>query len=156
MIAGFEEAYGPAHPSTLATVYNLAILLREQGKYDEAEPLYRRALAGKEEALGPAHPDTLGTVEGLAILLKQQGKYDEAEPLYRRALAGNEEALGPVHPDTLRTVNNLALLLDAKGEDAAARGARARRMECSGVLGEEAEHVRLINCTRAMKRLRTC
>ena len=74
---------------------------QDQGKYDEAEPLYRRALAGKEEALGPAHPDTLITVNNLANLLSEQGKYDEAEPMYRRALAGNEEALGPAHPNTL-------------------------------------------------------
>ena len=82
-----------------------------QGKYDEAEPLYRRSLAGKEEALGPAHPDTLNTVGNLAILFAQQGKYDEAEPMFRRQLAGEEEALGPAHPKTLSTMNNLALLL---------------------------------------------
>ena len=45
------------------------MLLFDQGKYDEAEPLYRRALAGYEEALGPAHPETLGTVNNLALLL---------------------------------------------------------------------------------------
>ena len=32
-------------------------LLQEQGKYAEAEPLYRRALAIREKALGPEHLD---------------------------------------------------------------------------------------------------
>ena len=100
-----------ASARTLGTVGNLAILLGEQGKYDEAEPMYRRALAGEEEALGPAHPSTLATVGNLAILFAQQGKLDEAEPLFRRELAGEEEALGPAHPDTLGTVVNLAGLL---------------------------------------------
>ena len=30
-----------------------------QGKYDEAEPLYVRALAIKEKVLGADHPDTV-------------------------------------------------------------------------------------------------
>src|SRR5262245_9756431 len=30
----------------------------EQGRYDEAEPLYRRALAIRERVLGPNHRDT--------------------------------------------------------------------------------------------------
>ena len=42
-----------SHPSTLASVNNLAILLKAQGKYAEAEPLYRRAMAGCEKELGP-------------------------------------------------------------------------------------------------------
>ena len=81
------------------------------GKYEEAEPLYRRALAGREAALGAEHPDTLMSVNNLAVLLKDMGKYEEAEPLYRRALAGQEAALGAEHPDTLSSVNNLAILL---------------------------------------------
>ena len=43
---------GPTHPDTLTSVNNLAGLLQAQGKLDEAEPLYRRALAGREETLG--------------------------------------------------------------------------------------------------------
>ena len=80
------------------------------GKYEEAEPLYRRALAGREAALGAEHPTTLASVENLANLLSNMGKYEEAEPLFRRALAGNEAALGAEHPDTLMSVN-LAILL---------------------------------------------
>ena len=67
---------------------NLAILLKNQGKLDEAEPLYRRELAGEEEALGPAHPSTLGTVRNLAILLDKKGDAAAArERAYSRAEA---------------------------------------------------------------------
>ena len=34
------------------SVNNLAVLLKDMGKYEEAEPLYRRVLAGFEAALG--------------------------------------------------------------------------------------------------------
>ncbi|MCJ1242503.1 hypothetical protein MMC14_010511 [Varicellaria rhodocarpa] len=79
-----------------------------EGRYDEAEKLYERALAGNEEQLGPKHLNTLETVETLAIVYDNQSRYDEAEKLYERALAGKEEKLGSKHPNTLGTVHNLA------------------------------------------------
>jgi tetratricopeptide (TPR) repeat protein len=63
-------------------VNNLAELLRSQGKYEEAEPLYQRALAGCEEALGPAHPSTLSSVNNLAGLLQDRSKHEEAAALH--------------------------------------------------------------------------
>ena len=50
----------------LMTVQNLAGVYRDQGRYSEAEQLFRRALEGREEKLGPKHPDTLKTVDNLA------------------------------------------------------------------------------------------
>ena len=88
---------------------------RDQGRYNEAEKLYERALTGSEERLGATHPNTLGTVENLAIVYQNQGRYDEAEKLYERALSGNEERLGATHPDTLRTVQNLAIVYQNQG-----------------------------------------
>ncbi|CAN0422393.1 unnamed protein product, partial [Ectocarpus sp. 13 AM-2016] len=70
-----------------------------KGKYDEAEPLYIRAIAIREKALGPDHPDVASCLKNLADPLQSQGKYDEAEPLYIRAIAIREKALGPDHPD---------------------------------------------------------
>ena len=64
------------------------MLLKEQGKYDEAEPLYREALKVRRETLGDRHPDTLISINNFGGLLKNQGKYDEAEPLFREALTG--------------------------------------------------------------------
>jgi tetratricopeptide (TPR) repeat protein len=53
---------GPEHPDTLMSVSNLGFLYQAQGRYDEAEPLYQRALAGREKTLGLEHPDTLTSV----------------------------------------------------------------------------------------------
>ncbi len=50
-----------------------ACLHRCTGKYDEAEPLYRRALAIDEAALGPQHPDTATDINNHAGLLESQG-----------------------------------------------------------------------------------
>ena len=45
---------------------NLAMLLHTEGKYAEAEPLHRRALAMREKALGPEHPDVAQSLNNLA------------------------------------------------------------------------------------------
>ena len=60
---------------------NLAALLDSQGKYDEAEPIYRQTLALSEKVLGKEHPNTLSSMNNLAVLLKNQGRYDEAKKL---------------------------------------------------------------------------
>ncbi len=49
---------GPDHPDTVQSLNNLAFLYDSQGKYEQAEPLYQRALAIREKRLGPEHPDT--------------------------------------------------------------------------------------------------
>jgi tetratricopeptide (TPR) repeat protein len=95
-------------------------LLRAQGDYAGAEPLFRRALAITEKALGPEHPSTGKALNNLALLLWTKGDYAGAEPLFRRALAITEKALGPEHPDTGIRLNNLAGLLRAQGDYAAA------------------------------------
>ena len=42
---GREAVLGATHPDTLTSVNNLAEFLKAQGKFDEAELLFRRALA---------------------------------------------------------------------------------------------------------------
>ncbi len=79
---------------------NLAGLYYNQGKYEQAEPLYQRALAIREQQLGPKHPDTAHSLNNLGLLYETQGKYAEAEPLLQRALAIYEQQLEPEHPHT--------------------------------------------------------
>ena len=47
----------PIIPMSRQSLNNLAHLYRAQGRYADAEPLYKRALAIREKALGPDHPD---------------------------------------------------------------------------------------------------
>ncbi|MFB3131729.1 MAG: tetratricopeptide repeat protein, partial [Rhodothermales bacterium] len=77
----FEQVLGPDHPNTVKSLNNLAGLLDSQGKYDEAEPLYRRALGIFENALGPDHPNTITARKNFQIFLREQGRDDEAAAL---------------------------------------------------------------------------
>ena len=58
-----EKALGPDHPHVAQSLNNLAVLYQSQGRYAEAEPLYKRALAIREKALGPEHPDVAAVAQ---------------------------------------------------------------------------------------------
>jgi tetratricopeptide (TPR) repeat protein len=89
---------GERHPDVATSLNNLAGLYRAQGRYDEAEPLYRQALELSRELLGERHPDVATSLNNLAYLYQSQGRYDEAEPLYRQALELSRELLGSAIP----------------------------------------------------------
>jgi len=133
-----ESAFGRDHSNTLISVSWLGFVYRAQGRYDEAEPLFLRALEASERVLGKEHPSTLASVNNLALLYRAQGRYGEAEPLFLRALEASERVLGKEHPDTLTAVNNLALLYQAQGRYAEAEPLFLRALEASErVLGKE-------------------
>ena len=98
-------------PRPRSSLTNLAELLRELGRYDEAEPLYREALAIDEAALGRRHVDTAVAMNNLAALLSPPAATGEAEPLMREALEIDREMLGPEHPEIATIEGNLAQVL---------------------------------------------
>ena len=86
-LAIWEKALGPEHPRVAASLNNLALLYDAQGKYAEAEPLYKRSLAIWEKALGPEHPDVAQGLENYAALLRKTGRSAEASKMEARAKA---------------------------------------------------------------------
>ena len=90
---------------------NLAEVLNNQGKYEEAEKIHRQTLALKETVLGKKHPDTLASVYCLAYVLHSQQRYDSAEALYKRASTGYQETLGLNHPRTQACIQHYQSML---------------------------------------------
>jgi tetratricopeptide (TPR) repeat protein len=88
----------------------LAVLYKNQGVYEKAEPLYVNCLRQRKQLLGEDHPDTLWSLNGLGSLYKKEGKYHEAEPLYLECYQRRQVVLGAGHADTLWSQNNLAML----------------------------------------------
>jgi tetratricopeptide (TPR) repeat protein len=100
---------------------NLADLYRVQGKYTEAEPLYKRSLEISEEISGKDSSgfwryNMANSLNGLAELYRAQKKYAEAEPLYKRSLKMMEKALGPNHPGVADVLDNLAMCCREMGK----------------------------------------
>ena len=110
------------------TLNDLALVYRDQGKYGEAEALFKRALTIREKALGASHPHVGQTLSNLGLVYRDQGKYVEAEELLKRALVTREQALGASHADVATTLNNLALVYRDQGKYEEAEGLYKRAL----------------------------
>lgn len=104
--------------------------LNAAGKFSEAIPLARRALAILERAMGPEHRYVAASLNNLGSLYAAQGLYAEAEPLLRRAVVLAEKLSGADHSDTAASLNNLAVLYEklARYADAESVYRRALRI----------------------------
>jgi tetratricopeptide (TPR) repeat protein len=103
-----ELLHGASHADTLNAMYNLAILMRALGRYEEGESLYRTVLEGRRRLLGDEHLHTLSTMTSLANLLTSAGQFAKAEQLQTEALSTEE------HVETLRTINSTGEILIAE------------------------------------------
>jgi tetratricopeptide (TPR) repeat protein len=117
-IADYVEAIR-LDPNDAEALHNVAIVYRRQGKYAEAEGLYKRALA-ISETLGARPAKVANILYSLAFLYDNQGRYTEAEGLYKRALAIREKALGANHPEVSATLHNLGVVYANHGRFAEA------------------------------------
>lgn len=81
------EALGPQSPRLADSLSSLAWFYTEQGRYAEAEPLYKRALAIRETTWGPEHPDVATSLENYAALLRQMNRNSEAAEMEARVKA---------------------------------------------------------------------
>ena len=106
---------GNDHPDVAQSLNNLANLYSDTGRYQEAEPLLKEALAIRRKRLGNDHPSVAQSLNNLAVLYYETGRYQEAEPLYKEALAIYRKLFGNDHPDVARSLNNLAVLYKATG-----------------------------------------
>ena len=61
---------GEEHPSTLASMANLASTYWNQGRWKEAEELFVRVMETSLRVLGEEHPDTLTSMNNLAHTYK--------------------------------------------------------------------------------------
>jgi tetratricopeptide (TPR) repeat protein len=99
---------GGGHLANLTALNSMARVFVGQGRYVEAEQLYREVLVGRSRALGEDNAATLDTRQHLAWVSALRGRYEEAEQIYIEVLAGRRRVLGEDHPDTLDTRRNLA------------------------------------------------
>ena len=100
--------------------HEIADLLVAQGKYSDAQKLFRGVIEARARALGPEHPDTLDSRHRLIYALSRQSKYAEAEAEAREVLRLREKVLGPDNPDTAVSRYNLAEPLVEQGKYAEA------------------------------------
>jgi len=66
-----KRLLGDNHPDVATSLNNLAALYYSQGRYTEAEPLYREAIKIATQVLGKNHPDSQTIMENYKTMLSQ-------------------------------------------------------------------------------------
>jgi tetratricopeptide (TPR) repeat protein len=106
-----EKELGGNDPAIAGLLDRQAELLREIARYEDAEPLFRRALTIDEAFYGKEHPSVARALNNLAQLLQATNRLEEAEPPMRQALEIDQASYGSNHPKVAIRLNNLARLL---------------------------------------------
>jgi tetratricopeptide (TPR) repeat protein len=128
---------------------SVGAILVEQGKYDEALPHFKDALALAEPAGSGAHDRLADQLSKLAGVLDAGGHYAEARTTGERAVALTEAEVGPDHPDLAATLDALGAIEYDAGEFAAAQASYRRALAIYDKLGEPATY----NTTEAIEGL---
>ncbi|HEV7475712.1 MAG TPA: tetratricopeptide repeat protein, partial [Pyrinomonadaceae bacterium] len=118
-VGGFAQASEQSRSSAeaLAEAGQLSLTvvkLFKEGKYDEALPLAKRALALREAALGPDHEIVQGSLLNLAELYTVLKKYGEAQKILERLLQTHEQKVGPEDAGAAIFLDKLAFLTYAQ------------------------------------------
>jgi tetratricopeptide (TPR) repeat protein len=103
--------------SKIASAHKLALCYHAQKNYDQAERMYKEALASLDTPVGRKEAEYGQVLNNLARLYHCQGKFDAAEPLYRKSLDAVQQHYGEFHPKVARRLTNLAELFRAMGRN---------------------------------------
>jgi hypothetical protein len=88
------EQAGPDDARVATAANNLGLLYHDQGRLQEAQSLYTRALAMWEQHLGPEHEDVAAALNNLAEIAHAEGDWGRAEPLYETGAGNRAQGAG--------------------------------------------------------------
>jgi tetratricopeptide (TPR) repeat protein/predicted Ser/Thr protein kinase len=92
--ARFERVFGPRHPNTAHVKNGAARILRDAGRFDEAEKLYQAVLDLRREAFGEPHAQVAATLTALGKLRLLRGDAAGALGMLEDALSMCEATSG--------------------------------------------------------------
>ncbi len=81
------EKLGTFDPKVAISCVNLANCLRQQGRYPDAEPLYKQAMVVNDKAFGPLHKELIPVLDNYAKMLRAAGRTGEADKMEQKAKA---------------------------------------------------------------------
>jgi eukaryotic-like serine/threonine-protein kinase len=110
-----ERLGGPDVETVGRSVTWVAIGYNRFRRFEDAVPLYRRALAIFEPEVDPRHPAILEATEGLAATYAALGRFDSASVLFEEILPRQRDVYGPEDAQTVQTIANLGSMLADMG-----------------------------------------
>jgi len=84
--------------------------VQAQGRYEQAEGLYREALEIGRATIGEGHPDYAIRLGNLGQLLGQMDRAEEGREMLEQALEIFRATLPPDHPHIAETERRIAVL----------------------------------------------
>lgn len=99
---------------------DMAVLHARRDESEEAEKLYRQALALDRKREGPGSLAVATDLNNLGVFLAELKRFDEAREAQREALAIRNRLLPPGHSQVILSLHNLAFIMDEEGDLAAA------------------------------------
>jgi tetratricopeptide (TPR) repeat protein len=103
--------------SVSSVMFNLARLYTDEEAFEEAEPLFLRAIEMKGQILGFEHPSMAIYLNNYAGMCAARQHYVKAEEHYHKALYILEKAHGPDDPDVRSVLGNLIVLYRLMGKE---------------------------------------
>jgi len=115
-----ENSLEPDHADIAVILSSLGTQHYALKQFDQAEPLYRRALANAEKTHGMDDPFVAVCLNNLAEALDALGKSEQTEGMYLRALSITEQEIeaDPIHSDQTKLaviLTNLAAWYSRQG-----------------------------------------
>ena len=105
-----QEALGPRHADTAASLDDLGAILLQNGDVAGAEAKMREALAIRREVLGPDDPQLSTSLNNVGFVLQEKGDVEQAQAMFLESLAIDRRRLGNDHPEVAIKLVNLARL----------------------------------------------
>jgi len=117
---------------------NLARLLRESGRAEDAEDMLLQLLSEVEATYGKDHMMSMSCLNQLAVTVQKLGKQQEGLERHRDCYERRMRTLGSGHEDTLQSTSNLAVLMSGSRELSVEQFEEARRLYSLAISGREA------------------
>ena len=117
----WTSGLGPDHQQTLHLQFQIANILRSQGRFSDARDLDMYVLERQRAVLGPDHPHALITANGLGADLRALGEFSEAPASERATYERFKDQFGEDYPRTLVAAHNLGCALRLAGDCFTAR-----------------------------------
>ena len=111
LLSRLERATPRDDTEIAAATGDVAQVAEGEGRFEEAETLFRRSVALAEQAAGGTHRATALALNNLGSFLNAVNRWQEAEPIMRRALHIRERTLGPSDPLTAQSLCTLGLIV---------------------------------------------
>jgi len=127
-----ERRVGSEHIETSARVNDVAVILEQLNRADEAERMYLRCLVIQEGEFGPSGKALMHILKNLATFYFNQRRYDDSRDIQNRLMAVISMHYGSEHPLVGAIYANLAKIYYRQGLDRETEQAYFRAMDIYG------------------------